>query len=40
MQLDRLGPQEVLELNLATGVPIVYDVGPDMTIQSKRILAH
>lgn len=40
MQLDQLTPAQVLELNLATGVPIVYEVGPDMTIRSKRILDH
>jgi 2,3-bisphosphoglycerate-dependent phosphoglycerate mutase len=40
MHLDKLSPQQVLELNLATGVPIVYEVGPDMTIRSKRTLSH
>ena len=40
MHLDRLSKEQVLELNLATGVPIVYDVAPDMTIRSKRILAE
>src|SRR5215468_5783085 len=39
MHLDRLTKEQVLQLNLATGVPIVYDVAPDMTIRSKRILA-
>jgi 2,3-bisphosphoglycerate-dependent phosphoglycerate mutase len=42
MHLDRLTKEQVLALNLATGVPIVYDVGydvgPDMSIRSKRIL--
>ncbi len=38
MHLDRLSKEQVLKLNIATGVPIVYDVGPDMTIRSKRIL--
>jgi 2,3-bisphosphoglycerate-dependent phosphoglycerate mutase len=38
MHLDRLTPAQVLELNLATGVPIVYEVEPDMVIRSKRIL--
>jgi 2,3-bisphosphoglycerate-dependent phosphoglycerate mutase len=38
MHLDRLSKEQVLELNLATGVPIVYDLAPDMTIRSKRIL--
>ena len=38
MHLDRLTTEQVLELNLATGVPIVYDLAADMTIRSKRIL--
>ena len=38
MHLDRLSPAEVLELNLATGVPIVYEVDADMRIGSKRVL--
>ena len=38
MHLDHLTKEQVLKLNLATGVPIVYDVAPDMTIRSKRIL--
>jgi 2,3-bisphosphoglycerate-dependent phosphoglycerate mutase len=38
MHLDQLTPAQVLELNLATGVPIVYDIGPDMAVRSKRIL--
>src|SRR5215475_7403060 len=38
MHLDGLSKEQVLELNLATGVPIVYDLAPDMTIRSKRIL--
>jgi 2,3-bisphosphoglycerate-dependent phosphoglycerate mutase len=40
MHLDRLTPAQVLELNLATGVPIVYEVESDMAIRSKRILNH
>ncbi len=39
MYLDKLSKQEVLELNLATGVPIVYDMGPDLEIRSKTILS-
>jgi 2,3-bisphosphoglycerate-dependent phosphoglycerate mutase len=38
MHLDGLTKQQVLELNLGTGVPIVYDLDTDMTIRSKRIL--
>ncbi|MGD0946731.1 MAG: 2,3-bisphosphoglycerate-dependent phosphoglycerate mutase [Candidatus Binatia bacterium] len=38
MQLDKLTRQQVMELNLATGVPIVYDFSPDLQIISKKIL--
>jgi len=38
MHLDHLAKEQVLELNLATGVPIVYEFGPDLRILSKRIL--
>jgi 2,3-bisphosphoglycerate-dependent phosphoglycerate mutase len=40
MQLDQLTREQVLELNIPTGVPIVYDVAPDLTIRSKRILGQ
>lgn len=39
MQLDHLTREQVLELNIPTGVPIVYDIAPDLTIRSKRVLA-
>lgn len=38
MHLERLSKEQVLQLNLATGVPIVYDVDADMRIKAKRIL--
>jgi len=38
MQLDQLSREQVLELNIATGVPIVYDFSPDLKIRSKQIL--
>ena len=38
MHLDKLTKEQVLQLNLATGVPIVYEMGPDLQILSKRIL--
>lgn len=38
MELDRLTKEQVMELNLATGVPIVYEFDPDLRIRSKRIL--
>jgi 2,3-bisphosphoglycerate-dependent phosphoglycerate mutase len=39
MHLDRLSKEQVLELNLATAVPVVYDLSADMSIRSKRILS-
>jgi 2,3-bisphosphoglycerate-dependent phosphoglycerate mutase len=38
MQLDQLTREQVMELNLATGVPIVYEFSPDLQIISKKIL--
>ena len=32
------GIEEVLELNLATGVPIVYEFGPELRVLSKKVL--
>ncbi len=39
MQLDKLSPQEVLELNLETGVPLVYDLTESGEVVSKKILS-
>lgn len=38
MALEGLSEQQILELNLATGVPIVYELSPDAKIEKKRIL--
>jgi 2,3-bisphosphoglycerate-dependent phosphoglycerate mutase len=38
MQLDGLTKQQVLELNIPTGVPIVYDMEGELRVRSKRIL--
>ncbi len=38
MELDHLTREQVLELNLDTGVPIVYEFGDDGAIISKKIL--
>ena len=38
MYLDNLSKEEVLALNLATGVPIVYEFSPDLRVLSKRVL--
>jgi 2,3-bisphosphoglycerate-dependent phosphoglycerate mutase len=38
MELDQLTKQEVLDLNLATGVPMVYDLSPECKVLKKTIL--
>ncbi len=38
MHLDQLTTEEVLQLNIATGVPIVYDVGADRRVLRKQLL--
>ncbi|MGH7804413.1 MAG: 2,3-bisphosphoglycerate-dependent phosphoglycerate mutase, partial [Candidatus Binatia bacterium] len=37
MQLDQLTKEQVLELNLATGVPLVYDLSADGKVLAKEI---
>ncbi|GAB4228947.1 MAG: 2,3-bisphosphoglycerate-dependent phosphoglycerate mutase [Methyloligellaceae bacterium] len=39
MKLDNLSPEEVTQLNLATGVPIIYRLSSDGTAAEKRELA-
>lgn len=38
MHIERLTKEQVLQLNLATGVPLVYEFGSDMSLISKKIL--
>ena len=38
MHLDHLTKEQVLELNLATGVPIIYGLDPNLKILSKKEL--
>ncbi len=38
MRLDDLDEDEVLQLNLGTGVPLVYDLDVDGTVRGKEIL--
>ena len=38
MVLDKLTKEEILKLNLATGVPMVYVLNADSTVQSKDVL--
>jgi 2,3-bisphosphoglycerate-dependent phosphoglycerate mutase len=37
MELDRLTKEQVLELNLATGVPLVYEMSPAGKVLAKEI---
>jgi 2,3-bisphosphoglycerate-dependent phosphoglycerate mutase len=39
MALDGLTPDEVVKLELATGVPVIYRLNADSTIASKDVLA-
>lgn len=38
MELDGLSPDEVTKLELATGLPLVYDLGEDGTVRGKHTL--
>jgi 2,3-bisphosphoglycerate-dependent phosphoglycerate mutase len=38
MDLEKLSKEQVLELNLATGVPIIYKLNADLKILSKKEL--
>ncbi len=38
MELDALTPEQTLQLNLATGVPIIYTIGEDGRPTSKKTL--
>jgi 2,3-bisphosphoglycerate-dependent phosphoglycerate mutase len=40
MHLDKLTREQVLELNLDTGVPIVYEIDAGGAVVSKEILHH
>ena len=37
MHLDRLTKEQVLELNIATGPPIIYEIGHDRRVLSKTV---
>ena len=39
MVLDRLTPDQVTKLELATGVPLVYRLNADTTVAEKQVLA-
>ena len=39
MQLDRLTPEQVIEVELATGVPLIYRLNADGSVAAKHDLA-
>ncbi len=39
MQLDKLTREQVLELNLGTAVPLIYDLTPEGEVLGKKILS-
>lgn len=38
MVLDKLTPQTIPSMELSTGVPLVYRLNPDSTVESKEVL--
>ena len=38
MQLDKLSPEEIVKVEIATGVPIVYRIDDGMRVVGKRLL--
>jgi 2,3-bisphosphoglycerate-dependent phosphoglycerate mutase len=38
MHLDRMTPDEVIRLEIPTGVPLLYELGPDGSVRGKRYL--
>lgn len=40
MHLDRLSEDEVLELNIPTGIPLVYELGPEFEALGSRYLGQ
>ncbi len=39
MALENLTPEEILQVNLETGVPLVYELTPEGEVLSKNVLA-
>ncbi|TKT74904.1 2,3-bisphosphoglycerate-dependent phosphoglycerate mutase [Aquamicrobium sp. LC103] len=40
MALDGLSSEEVIKLELGTGVPVIYKLNADSTVASKEVLSH
>jgi 2,3-bisphosphoglycerate-dependent phosphoglycerate mutase len=39
MVLDGLSPQEIVERELATGVPLIYRLNTDSTVAERQVMA-
>jgi 2,3-bisphosphoglycerate-dependent phosphoglycerate mutase len=40
MKLDKLTGEQVIEVELATGVPLIYEMSKDIEVVSKRTASH
>ncbi|MEM1307673.1 MAG: 2,3-bisphosphoglycerate-dependent phosphoglycerate mutase, partial [Pseudomonadota bacterium] len=40
MEIDKLSPEEIVGVEVATGVPIVYELNADGSVKSKVTLEH
>jgi 2,3-bisphosphoglycerate-dependent phosphoglycerate mutase len=40
MKLDKLTGEQVIEVELATGVPLIYEMSKDVEVVSKRTASH
>ena len=38
MYFERLDPEKIMQVNLPTGIPLVYEFGEDFTVQGKTFL--
>jgi 2,3-bisphosphoglycerate-dependent phosphoglycerate mutase len=36
MALEGLTPDEIIKVNIGTGIPLVYDVDPDGTVHGRH----
>ena len=39
MVLDHLSPQEIVNREIATGVPLIYRLNPDSTVAERKVMA-
>jgi 2,3-bisphosphoglycerate-dependent phosphoglycerate mutase len=36
--LEKISPDQIMELNIPTGIPLVYSLTPDLKVTGKRYL--